>query len=48
MKYMSADRRSGSSEGVANTTKADKNGTIKVRVEVGCFESLQCYEYMVP
>ena len=34
MKYMSADRRSGSSEGVANTTKADKNGTIKVRVEV--------------
>ena len=34
MKYMSADRRSGSSEGVANTTKADKLGTIKVRVEV--------------
>ena len=34
MKYMSADRRSGSSKGVANTTKADKNGTIKVRVEV--------------
>ena len=34
MKCMSADRRSGSSEGVANTTKADKNGTIKVRVEV--------------
>ena len=34
MKYMSADRRSGSSEGVANTTKADKNGTIKVRVVV--------------
>ena len=29
MKYMSADRRSGSSEGVANTTKADKNGTIE-------------------
>ena len=34
MKYMSADRRSGSSEGVANTTKADKNGKIKVRVVV--------------
>ena len=34
MKYMSADRRSGSSEGVANTTKADKLGTIKVRVVV--------------
>ena len=34
MKYMSADRRSGSSKGVANTTKADKNGTIKVRVVV--------------
>ena len=34
MKCMSADRRSGSSEGVANTTKADKNGTIEVRVEV--------------
>ena len=34
MKCMSAERRSGSSEGVANTTKADKNGTIKVRVEV--------------
>ena len=34
MKYMSANRRSGSSEGVANTTKADKLGTIKVRVEV--------------
>ena len=34
MKYMSADRRSGSSEGVANTTKADKLGTIEVRVVV--------------
>ena len=34
MKYMSADRRSGSSEGVANTTKADELGTIEVRVEV--------------
>ena len=34
MKCMGAERRSGSSEGVANTTKADKNGKIKVRVEV--------------
>ena len=34
IKCMTADRRSGSSEGVANTTKADKLGTIKVRVEV--------------
>ena len=33
MKYMSADRRSGSSKGVANTTKADKNGTIKTSFE---------------
>ena len=34
MKCMSAERRSGSSEGVANTTKADKLGTIEVRVVV--------------
>jgi len=33
MKCMSAERRSGSSEGVANTTKADKNGTIKTSFE---------------
>ena len=33
MKYMSADRHSGSSEVVANTTKADKNGTIKTSFE---------------
>ena len=31
---MSADRRSGTSEGAANTTKADELGTIKVRVVV--------------
>ena len=34
MKYMSADRHSGSLEGVANTTKADELGTIEVRVVV--------------
>ena len=34
MKYMSVDRHSGSLEGVANTTKADELGTIKVRVVV--------------
>ena len=34
MKYMSADRHSGSWEGVANTTKADELGTIEVRVVV--------------
>ena len=33
MKYMSADRHSGSSEVVANTTKADKNSTIKTSFE---------------
>ena len=31
---VSADRRSGTSEGVANTTKADELGTIEVRVVV--------------
>ena len=33
MKYMSADRHSGSLEGVANTTKADELGTIETSFE---------------